>query len=247
MISKTHTKDIKELHHKKFRDEYGLFIAEGPKVVLDLLEEGKFLCKELFTVNNWLDDYSGLPAIDAETTIYQIQDFELEKISALATPNKVLGVFKKQEIIGSVEPDGKITLLLETIQDPGNLGTIIRTADWFGIKNIICSEDCVEMYNPKLVQGTMGSLGRVNIKYTALASFMSEHKHIKTYACTLRGQPVAELGRVIEGMIIIGNESRGISGNLLKLADNQVTVPKKGKAESLNAAVATGIILSRVI
>ena len=247
MISKTHTKYIQSLHHKKFRDEYGVFIAEGPKLVLDLLKNGKFICKELLSVNKWLETYAGLAAINAETTFIELQDFELEKISFLATPHQVLAVFEQQKLVIPVEVRGLVTLVLETIQDPGNLGTIIRTADWFGIKNIICSPDCVEMYNPKLVQSTMGSLGRVNLNYTSLPDWMRQHQHVRSYACTLNGLAVDQLGQVKEGIFIIGNESNGISGELLQMAHEQITIPKKGGAESLNAAVAAGIIISQVI
>ena len=244
MISKTHTKYIQSLHHKKFRDEYGVFIAEGPKVVLDMLETGMYFCKELFTTNKWLDNYTRLVAIKEETEIVELQDFELEKISALTTPHQVLAVFEKQQAQVPANVNGQITLVLETIQDPGNLGTIIRTADWFGLKNIICSPDCVEMYNPKVVQSAMGSLGRVNVCNTSLVEWLLQNQHIPSFACTLNGRSADQLGQLKEGLFIIGNESKGISEELLKQANEQITIPGKGGAESLNAAVASGIILA---
>ena len=141
---------------------------------------------------------------------------------------------------------GKITLVLDTIQDPGNLGTIIRTADWFGIENIICSPACADMYNPKVVQSTMGSLARVNIFYTNLEEWLQKNKKIKKYATALNGKNISELKNVKEAIIIIGNEGKGISDAVMDLVEEKITIPKIGEAESLNAAVATGIILSSV-
>jgi TrmH family RNA methyltransferase len=245
MLSKTHAKYIQSLHHKKFRDEEGFFIAEGGKVVLELLRSGKFLCKELFALADWLQDneinirksYSGAFEI--------ITEIELEKISALSTPNHVLAVFYKA-VKAPFEIKGKISLMLDTIQDPGNLGTIIRNADWFGISTIICSEGTADIYNPKVVQSTMGSLGRVDIYYMDLHEVLQQYNTIKVYATALDGKDVATIKGIKEGIIIIGNESKGISPSLLELAGEKITIPKKGNAESLNAAVAAGIILSHI-
>jgi TrmH family RNA methyltransferase len=136
--------------------------------------------------------------------------------------------------------------MLDDIQDPGNMGTLIRIADWFGIENIICSENCVECYNPKVVQATMGSLARVNILYTDLMAFIQKNKKINIYAAALSGASVFEMEKIKEGIILIGNEAKGIHSDLLKLAFKKITIPSFGHAESLNAAVATGIILSHV-
>ena len=136
--------------------------------------------------------------------------------------------------------------MLDTIQDPGNFGTIIRTADWFGIENIICSAACADMYNPKVVQSTMGSLARVNIFYTDLPDWLKENKHLKKYAAALVGKNINSLKAVKEAIIIIGNEGKGISDAVMNLADEKITISKKGEAESLNAAVAAGIILAAV-
>ena len=136
--------------------------------------------------------------------------------------------------------------MLDTIQDPGNFGTIIRIADWFGISDIICSEGCADMYNPKVVQSTMGSLGRVNIIYTSLPHWLGENKNVKNYSAVLNGKAVQSLGKLKEGVIIIGNEAHGISEEVMQLVNEKITIPKIGQAESLNAAVATGIILSHI-
>ena len=147
---------------------------------------------------------------------------------------------------GSVNVAGQISLALDTIQDPGNLGTIIRIADWFGIANIICSENCADIYNPKVVQSTMGSFGRVEVVYTSLVEFLNRNNSVPIYAAALNGKKVDELKGLKEGIILIGNESKGISIEIMQMATEKITIPKFGMAESLNAAVATGIILSHL-
>jgi TrmH family RNA methyltransferase len=246
MISKTYTKYIQGLHQKKFRDLENAFIAEGSKVVMDLLTSSKIVCERLLATQEWLVEneqqirkYSHIPleAIDAH---------DLDKISALSTPNQVLGVFKKMKE-DSIDPTGKITLVLDCIQDPGNLGTIIRIADWFGVSAIICSDNCVDRYNPKVVQSTMGSLGRVELIYTHLADWLIKYPAIPIYVAALNGTGIESIKGLKEGMIVIGNESKGVSDEILDLANEKITIPKVGGAESLNAAVATGIILSHII
>ncbi len=246
MFNKTHTKYIQSLHHKKFRDAGNVFIAEGPKVVLELLTGHKFICTHLFAVNDWLKEQEKAIQKQTNITVEAVKDFELEKISLLTTPNKVLAIFKKkaEQEIKSIK--AKITLVLDGIQDPGNLGTIIRTADWFGIENIICSPACADMYNPKVVQSTMGSLTRVNIFYTDLEEWLQKNNSIKKYAAALNGKNINTFQKLNEAIIIIGNEGKGISEAVLKKADEKITIPKKGNAESLNAAVAAGIILAAV-
>jgi TrmH family RNA methyltransferase len=246
MISKTHTKYIQSLQHKKFRDEFAVFIAEGPKVVLDLLTSRKFICTSVFAEQQWLDENALLPEKYPATAFESIKDFELEKISALTTPNSVLAVFEKAAQHDPADLGGKITLSLDTIQDPGNMGTIIRIADWFGIENIICSTGCADMYNPKVVQSTMGSLARVNIFYTNLASWLQNKRTVNIYAAALNGKNIKTISPVREGIIVIGNEGRGISDEIMELADERISIPKTGGGESLNAAVATGIILSQL-
>jgi TrmH family RNA methyltransferase len=246
MLSKSRTKYIQSLQHKKFRDEWGVFIAEGPKVVLDLLSAEEFNCKEIFAEREWLDENSGFFKSYADTNFEAIDGFELEKISALATPNQVLAVFEQQRSLSPVDPSGKITLVLDTIQDPGNMGTIIRIADWFAVPQIVCSTGCADMYNPKVVQSTMGSLGRVKICYTNITEWMEEHGSARIYGAALDGKDVRSLQNIEEGIIVIGNESKGISDAVMELVNEKITIAKKGRAESLNAAVAAGIILSHI-
>ena len=244
MLSKTIVKYIQSLAHKKLRDEQGVFIAEGPKVVPELLLAKKFVCKIICATKNWLDENEKL-FNNLSADVHEINEIELEKISQLQTPNKVLAVFFKNEK-PAIHLYNTVSLMLDEIQDPGNMGTIIRTADWFGIKNIICSNECVDCYNPKVVQASMGSISRVNIIYTELEAFIDEHKEIKIYAATLSGKPLSSY-KIKEGIILIGNESKGVKENLVSLAAGKITIPKYGGAESLNAAVACGIILSHII
>lgn len=244
MLSKTYTKYIQSLHHKKFRDTEDVFIAEGSKVVMELLISATFSCEMILGLPEWMHQHE--PAIRKYYTgpLQVIEQYELEKVSALTTANQVLAVFKKGKKATVVK--GKICLMLDTIQDPGNLGTIIRIADWFGIQSILCSENCADMYNPKVVQSTMGSLGRVELIYTNLAEWMQKNDAIKTYAAALNGKKVNELKGLTEGIIVIGNESKGISAEIMQLCTEKITIPKIGQAESLNAAVAAGIILSHL-
>jgi RNA methyltransferase, TrmH family len=246
MFSKTHTKYIQSLHHKKFRDENGVFIAEGTKVVLELLSTTTFDCKQIFALPNWFD--ANAKSINTFNEIEQIEvkDFELEKISVLTTPNQVLAVFQKSTFTQTVDATGKITLVLDAIQDPGNMGTIIRNADWFGLQNIVCSTNCADIYNPKVVQSTMGSLGRVSVVYKDLPEWLKQNKKVKKYAAHLHGEPITNLKNITEAIIIIGNEGKGISDEVLNVVDTKITIKKIGKAESLNAAVASGIILSYI-
>ena len=245
MLTKKIVKYIQSLSLKKFRDEEGAFIAEGPKVVSEFLLSKKFACKLIAAEKDWILENENLINNIPSGNIFEIDEHWLERISLLKTPNKVLAVFNKSN--SSLQPvlKGKISLMLDDIQDPGNFGTIIRNADWFAIENIICSENCVDCYNPKVVQSTMGSLAMVNILYTDLATFIQKNK-INVYAAALSGTSVFETGKIKEGIILIGNESKGIHEDILKLATQRITIPRFGHAESLNAAVASGIILSQI-
>lgn len=246
MITKSHIKYIQSLHHKKFRDENDIFFAETPKVVIDLLKEKYFVCKQVLALDNWIIENARLLNEYDVQQVVEIKEHELEKISALSTPNSVLAIFEKRKPDINFTLKKKITLALDNIQDPGNLGTIIRTADWFGIENIICNEATADMYNPKVVQSTMGSLARVSIIYTDLYAWLQKVKSIKIYATALEGDSINDLKAIKEAIIIIGNEANGISDEILKICTEKIIISKIGKAESLNAAVATGIILSHI-
>jgi RNA methyltransferase, TrmH family len=244
MLGKSQAKYIQSLGQKKVRDEEGVFVAEGPKIIAELLASADANIVQLYALHDWITanrhDCNGIEIIE-------IDENDLTKISQMATPNKVLAVVKKQEATEEVLTKGTVSIVLDTIQDPGNLGTIIRIADWFDIKQIICSKDCADMYNPKVVQSTMGSIIRVKIMYTDIASWLKEQKDVFIYAAALEGQNVTAMKKITEGLIVIGNESKGISPEIFELVDVKITIPQKGRAESLNAAVATGIILSHIV
>jgi TrmH family RNA methyltransferase len=243
MLGKSKTKYIQSLGQKKARDEEGLFIAEGPRIIAELLAENRTPVREIYALQSWTDEHASKTNGIAITVI---TEDELGRISQLSTPNQILALVEKgAEPI--LRPISKVTLVLDGIQDPGNLGTIIRIADWFGIDQIICSPDCADQYNPKVVQATMGSIARVQLQYTDLVSWLSPYKNIPVYAAALNGKDIAAVPVMKEGVIIIGNESKGIRPQVMELAIERITIPKKGKAESLNAAVAAGIILARLV
>jgi TrmH family RNA methyltransferase len=241
MITKAQAKYIQSLSDKKFRTEMRCFVAEGPKIINEFLEEKSVEPIAVYATEEW----GGSPA-NADLTPVLITKRELENISFLSTPNQVLGVFKLPVPDPSYDFWGKLTLVLDGIQDPGNLGTIIRIADWFGIKAIVASKDSADAYNPKVVQSTMGSLARVQIFSEDLVAFLHNHRPIPILAAALDGISLAKIGRVKEGFLVIGNESKGISTEILELATQKLTIPKIGKAESLNAGVAAGILVSAI-
>lgn len=242
-MSKTIVKYIQSLSHKKLRDEQGVFIAEGPKVVDELLRSEIF-CKMVCGVKEWMDENENLLSSTSMESRIEVSAQDLERISLMKTPNKVVAVFYKKE--EEEKELDKVSLMLDEIQDPGNFGTIIRIADWFGVNTMICSNECADCYNPKVVQASMGSLARVNIIYTDLHEFIITNK-VKVYAATLDGVDISGVGKIDEGVILMGNESRGVKQELLDIAFQKITIPKLGEAESLNAAVACGIILSRLV
>lgn len=243
MLVKQKIKYIQTLGQKKFRQEEGVFIVEGPKLVKELLQIDPVAVKEVFALQEWIEEN---PELAGKTTITAITEIELERISQLSTPNKVLAIVQQYPTSETIMTN-QVVLLLDTIQDPGNLGTIIRIADWFGVEQILCSPDSADLYNPKVVQSTMGSIARVKVNYLDLEAWLVSQKNIPVYAASLDGQDITSMEKIKKGIIIIGNESKGISEDILQLATNRITIPAKGKAESLNAAVAAGIILSHLI
>jgi len=242
MLVKSQVKYIQSLSQKKCRDEDAVFVAEGPKLINELLNAHNIQLVQLFATDDWIN--SQKPTVQKEKLI-AVTASELERISFLTTPNHALGLFSKPRFPNG-DPNTGFSLMLDCLQDPGNLGSIIRCADWFGIKQVICSPDSADVFNPKVVQATMGSIARVNVLYTDLSGYIRKHKDMPVYAATLNGKALSELKPIEKGLLLIGNESKGIDSELLKLATQQITIPRKGEAESLNAAVATGIILSHL-
>lgn len=240
MLTKAQVKYIQSLGHKKLRDSEDVFVAEGPRLINELLTAGNVKPVAIYATDAFAEKHPRL------ANLVRIREQELERISALSAPNEVAGIFSKPVFEPPVWA-GRISLMLDSIQDPGNLGTIIRTADWFGVRQIVCSADCADCYNSKVVQSTMGSVARVQLIYTDLLSFIQDNKVPPLYATTLNGTSLYEMQRIKEGIIIIGNESKGISEALLSVPGHRITIPRKGGAESLNAGVAAGIVLSQII
>jgi len=238
MLSKNVIKDIQSLRLKKQRDEKGLFVAEGPKLVSELLPLLPKQIVGVYASKNWMDNN---PHIAAE----QITDVELERISGLQTPNEVVAVFEQTR---ATEPflENEWCIYLDAVQDPGNLGTIIRIADWFGVKHLVCSAGSADLYNPKVIQATMGSIARVTVWYDESNGWLQKQT-VPIYAAVLDGNDVWNIERQQKGILVIGNEAKGISDDVLASATHKITIPKRGEAESLNAAVAAGIILSHLI
>ncbi|HVV07495.1 MAG TPA: RNA methyltransferase [Puia sp.] len=237
MLAKSQVKYIQSLGQKKFRDQEGAFVVEGPKMVKELLAASNLELMTLVGVASFRE--AGIPFIE-------VRESELQRVSFLSTPNQVLAVFRKPVFAEPRFEDG-VSLVLDGIQDPGNLGTIVRIADWFGIRRLVCTPDSADVFNPKTIQSTMGSIGRVQVIYEEPIALMDRFPELPVYAAVLEGKNIYEQAAVRKGWIIIGNESRGIRGELLRRATHPVTIPRIGRAESLNAAVATGIILSHLI
>jgi TrmH family RNA methyltransferase len=236
MVSKNQIKLISSLHQKKQRILHQLFIAEGIKGVQELLD-ARFELDHLYTTQNDFETVSN----DLKSTV---SEADLKKISALATPNTCLAVFKipkEKKIVAS-----GLIVALDDVRDPGNLGTILRLCDWFGIQELICSKETVDVFNPKVVQATMGSIARVHVSYVDLNVFLSTTS-LPIFGTFMTGDSIYKANLPQEGIILMGNEANGISAELEKIIKNRLTIPRFGtlqKTESLNVATATAIVLS---
>ena len=243
MISKAKTKLIRSLDQKKYREIENAFVAEGPKIVGDLLETRH--AKLLIATQDWLEGKS----FPEETEVVTATDEELRKVSFLRHPQQVLGVFPLPLPKSEDRPNGKLSLMLDNVQDPGNLGTIIRIADWFGIETIYCSMDTADAYNPKVVQATMGSIARVNVVYRELTTMLdSLPKDFPVYGTLLNGDNIYQQTLSEEGIIVMGNEGKGISPIIAQRVTHRLLIPSyppgRPTAESLNVAIATAITCS---
>jgi TrmH family RNA methyltransferase len=236
MVSKNQIKRITSLQQKKFRKQEQLFFVEGIKGIQELLDSN-FELAELYTTN------PELFAVDS-SKVYTVSPAELQKISALTTPNTCLALFKIPEPI-AFEENG-LLVAVDDVRDPGNLGTIIRLCDWFGIKTLYCSEESVDVYNPKVVQATMGSIGRVNVVYGNLKQFLLKTK-LPVFGTFMDGKNIYKEQLSREGIIVMGNEANGISKPIEALVSHRIAIPRFGElqaTESLNVATATAIVLS---
>ncbi|WP_396181582.1 TrmH family RNA methyltransferase [Flavobacterium sp.] len=235
MVSKNQIKLINSLQQKKYRKLHNLFIAEGKKVIQELID-ANFSLEHLFVTKTNL--------FDKKHTATLILDSELKKISALTSANDCLAVFKIKEYSSST--NSGLELALDNIKDPGNMGTIIRLCDWFGISKIVCSEETVDMYNPKVVQATMGSLARVQVEYTNLANYLKT-TDLEIFGTFMEGENIYKKELPANGILVMGNEANGISLEIENLVTQKISIPRFGnlqQTESLNVATASAIFLS---
>lgn len=236
MLSKNEIKFIRNLSQKKFRQSEGFFVAEGVKLVTEMLTSDYKLYK-IYSTEAFKNKFKSLE-------IELITQDELIKISNLVTPNEVLAIFyTKNE---KFQPTEDLVLALDDINDPGNLGTIIRLCDWFGVRQIVCSMNTVDVYNQKVVQATMGSLSRVKVIYTDLYEFLTQ-TDAEIFATTLQGKNIYTTSKPQKTVLIVGNEANGIQPKILALVKNHITIPAFGtnpQTESLNVANATAIVLN---
>ncbi|MDU8885234.1 RNA methyltransferase [Yeosuana sp. MJ-SS3] len=234
MLSKNQIKLITSLKQKKYRLQHHLFVAEGLKTIQEFLNSD-FNLHYLFTTESF-----NINAINEVV----ISEAELKKISALKTPNTALAIFEIKE--PKLIDDSRLIIALDNIRDPGNLGTIIRLCDWFGVRDLVCTEETVDCYNSKVIQATMGSLARVNISYIDLLEFLAKTK-LKKFGAYMDGVSVYEKQLPSKGILILGNEASGISNKVGSFIDEKISIPRFGdlqKTESLNVAAATAILLS---
>lgn len=240
-LSKNKSKYIRSLELKKIRKEERVFLAEGPKLVSDLL--GHFPCRFLAATSEWLKEH---PAVVADEVAEATAE-ELSRASLLKTPQQVLAVFDQPEYTYDAETIRRsLCLALDDVQDPGNLGTIIRLADWFGMEHIFCSPNTVDVYNPKTVQATMGGIARVKVHYTPLPDLIRSLGDIPVYGTFLDGKNMYEQPLSTSGLIVMGNEGKGIGAEVEALINRKLYIPsypqERETSESLNVAIATAVV-----
>jgi len=243
MLSKSQINLLKSLQQKKFRREHGLFIVEGHKSITEFVNSA-YPVEAIYYTHSF---DSKVLKLSQKINFCEISVTELEKVSSLKTPQDALALVKIPEwpVLLYEQLKGKFSLVLDGIQDPGNLGTIIRIADWFGIDHIICSEDTVDAYNPKVVQACMGSLARVKVHYTSLTEFLPKIK-LPVFGALLDGENIYDTDFGQEGLIVMGNEGNGLRPEIQKMVHKAITIPRIGKAESLNVAIATALFCSEI-
>lgn len=234
VLSNSKIKQIRSLHQKKFRDELQLFLVEGEKMVLEVLASIPGQVEFCAATNDFKTN--GYPGIE----LYHCDEDTLKRCSTLKTPNKVIAVVKKPVFR---EASSSFVLALDSVQDPGNMGTIMRLADWFGVKQIVCSNTTVDCFNPKVIQASMGAFLRVNVTYTDLKTYLGS-TDLPVYGALLEGENVYKKSLAPAGILLMGNEGNGISAELFPCITHPVSIPRFGQAESLNVSVATGILLS---
>ena len=247
MISKNKLKELAAYRQQRRCDEEAVFVVEGPKLCAEALASG-FAIRAVCATEEWIAE-SGLRRVKSGE-FYEVSQAELERLSNMKTPNQVWMLVERKVERGKRKVEnGKLVLALDKIQDPGNMGTIMRTADWYGIRHIVCSHDTVSCYNPKVVQASMGAVFRTKVDYVDLPQWLAGCG-MQVFGASLQGQPLADNRSLLttEAVLLIGNESRGISPEAMEHVTNPVLIPNiGGTAESLNASVAAAILIDRLI
>ena len=236
MISKREAKFIKSLHQKKFRSKEGFFVVEGEKNVIEVINSN-FKIDTVYASQKFLEAHNS--SFNKSIRIEETKEAEISSASFLTTNTSALAVVHIPKS-SQFESDGDYTLAFENLQDPGNLGTIIRTADWYGFKNIVCSLNSVDCYNPKVIAATMGSFARVNVHYLDLEAFIKEQK-LPVYGALLSGDNIHTVPFKEKGILLFGNESKGLSETMQNLVTDKVLIKGYGGAESLNVGIATAV------
>ena len=250
MLSKAEIKRLSRYKQSKFRNQDNLFVVEGEKMLSELLES-EYDIQAIYAIGQWIEKNKAIiQTKDIANRTIEISEDDLERISLLSTPNQVYSLVKipQEEIL---KQQKGLTIVLDGIKDPGNLGTIIRLADWYAIENIICSEDCVDVYNPKTVQSTMGSIFRVKVKYLDLQEYLQSlpSNHAIYGSIVEGGENIYTKQLQEDSILIIGSESHGISPEIQQYVNQKITIPRfrtDNKPESLNASIATAIMISEI-
>lgn len=243
MLSKARIKFIKSLQLKKYRKQEQCFTVEGEKSVLEVLGS-TLTVKELYATADFIERQK-LVVSRSKGTIVTVTEKELASVGEYATNNAALAVVAIPENSRPKPDTQEFILMLDDIRDPGNLGTIIRTADWYGVKNIIASEETADVYNAKVIQASMGSFVRTNVYYTKLTDYLADNK-LPVFGTFLNGEDAHTFNFGTGGIIVIGNEANGISDEVKDFVTQKITIPRYGNAESLNAGIATAVILDNI-
>jgi len=243
MLSKSQISLLKSLQHKKERREHGLFLVEGYKSVIEFINSPY----QIQAIYHTASFDPKVLKLSQKINLCEISVTDIEKISSLKTPQVIIALVKipAWPVLNNAQLKQKFSIVLDGVQDPGNMGTIIRTADWFGISQVICSEDTVDAYNPKVVQASMGSLSRINVYYTNLSTILPQ-LNLPVFGAMLDGENIYHTDFGDEGLIVMGNEGNGMSPEIERLINKAITIPNLGKAESLNVAIATALFCSEI-
>jgi len=239
MVSKKWQKLVKSLQYKKYRKEEGVFFVEGAKSVQELLASD-YEIEIIFATSSFLAREKNIPT---NTPVETATEQELVEIGTLQSNQDCLAVVRQKENSFISLESNEILVALDNIQDPGNMGTILRICDWYGIKKVVCSNQTVDLYNPKVINSSMGSFLRVQTYYTNLVEYLSQYNQTNIYGALLEGENLHQSQLSKTGIVLMGNESSGISNELIPLVNRKITIPRFGGAESLNVAIATAVVL----